>query len=321
MDNEVPEPLSFLFKGKGSGSINFKRNMNKYFPLNKDNTLDVNYVIEEVVSMQKEMFPGGNIESTQSFFRDIQGLFESPIHFSSKSETGYHSFEHTLQATLCFVRLIYNRHFLKIEPVLTEEKFLIGLAAILMHDVGFLKDAGDAGSSGAKYTFAHETRSCRYGRQYLQEKNWCPVDILSVEMLIGCTGPRSVISKISFLDSLDEAMGYCLCTADYLGQMSDSCYLDKLYILYKEFEESDNFFDIPSERRRYKSAYDLIRKTPGFWLFVLNEKLIKDCKSAYKFLSYPYPDGPNPYLESIESNISKIQNLINENIFFSSSPL
>ena len=39
-------------------------------------------------------------------------------------------------------------------------------------------------------------------------------------------------------------MGQAVCTADYVGQMSDPKYPDKLEVLFREFEESFRYQEI-----------------------------------------------------------------------------
>jgi hypothetical protein len=273
---------------------------------------DVDAVAREVLMLHGSLFPEADGAFIQKVFKDVSGLFLARLGVGRSVDEGYHSLTHTLRTTLCLARMLFYRHFLGHEPVLTHEKFVFGITAMMMHDVGFLKDIGDKEGTGAKYSFAQESRSSQFARKYCQELGWSPVDILSLEKIIAATGPRSLLSKFSFLDSSDEILGYCVCSADYLGQMSDPRYVDKLYVLYKELEEADNFRGTPVQKRRYKSPMDLLRKTPGFWMYVLNTKLIKDCKQAYRYLSYPYPDGKNPYLESIQANIYKVRKILDD---------
>ena len=50
--------------------------------------------------------------------------------------------------------------------------------------------------------------------------------------LIACTGLRVVIDNIKFQSKTEKLLGCMLGTADYLGQMSDRTYLEKLLFLY-----------------------------------------------------------------------------------------
>jgi len=84
-------------------------------------------------------------------------------------------------------------------------------------------------------------------------------------------------------------------------------YPDKLPALYREFEESDDYLGVPPEKRVFKSAHDLLSKTPLFWSKVVEPKLQEDFNDLYRYLARPFPDGPNRYLESIERNLSLVR--------------
>jgi len=148
----------------------------------------------------------------------------------------------------------------------------------------------------------------------LSELNWPKRDIEWVVHLISCTGPRSQINEIRFEDDGERFLGMAVCTADYLGQMADYQYIKKLPILYQEFEESDDYQNIPVEKRMFKSAADLMRKTPGFWQFVLHKRLGENCGGVYKYLARPAENEEpvNPYLEKVNRNITKLEALLNK---------
>lgn len=155
-------------------------------------------------------------------------------------------------------------------PILTSKEFQIGLTGILFHDVGYLKvNEG----TGAKYTFVHERRSCEIIDIYLSEKDWSKHDIFAIQHLISCTGPRSNINAIPFHNKAERMMGEAVCTADYIGQMSDYNYVQKLPALYLEYEESDDSREIPSCNRLFKSKEELLTGTPYFWQIIAIQKL------------------------------------------------
>ena len=225
-------------------------------------------------------------------------------------DTKYHDLEHTLQATLCWVRMMTNRHRLKAEPAMSARDFQIGFMAILNHDIGYLKEASDVGGTGAKYTFVHEKRSCEIMGVMLKEQGWLPMEIEAVQHLISCTGPAANIEKLAFASPLEKMLGESVRTADYLGQMSDPRYVIKLPVLYQEFEESDGFRNIPPEKRMFKSLHDLLQNTPAFWENIVRKTLNETCHGLYKFLANPYPDGRNPYLEKVEENINIVRQMV-----------
>jgi len=125
--------------------------------------------------------------------------------------------------------------------------------------------------------------------------------------MISCTGPQAVIEEVPFRDGAEKVLGQMLCTADYLGQMSDPGYIDKLPSLFKEFEESDAYRGIPLDQRYFRSANELLRRTPAFWTNQVLPRLNHACEGLYQYLADPYPEGGNPYLEAIERNMELLK--------------
>ena len=118
------------------------------------------------------MFPGADpmfvprvfgwaIECFTGNYRDYQAV-----------DARYHDFEHTLQGTLCLVRLLHGRHLAGAQPPLTQPMFQLGLVAMLLHDTGYLKKREDTQGTGAKYTVTHVHRSAEFAAQLLKEKGF-----------------------------------------------------------------------------------------------------------------------------------------------------
>ena len=278
-----------------------------HYSIDDIDSSDEQFVAGRIEDLHRQIFP----EKDQSFIRRyiqyLSKMFRGEHPKYQKMDTRYHDLEHTFQATLCWVQLVVNRHKAGVEPMMSAEDFEIGYVAILFHDIGYLKEMGDHEGTGAKFTFVHEIRSAEMVEEYLEMIEWPKERIVKVRHLISCTGPRSVIDAIPFRSRLERIIGEAVCSADYIGQMSDPGYVDKLSVLFDEFEESDDYRGVPKEQRLFKDRDALIRGTPGFWQNVILDKLEADCHGLYRFLAEPYPDGPNPYLESIERNIDRVQ--------------
>ena len=164
-------------------------------------TKDPTAVEMEVQSAYLTMFPDGDplfvprvfgwaIECFTGGYRDYQAV-----------DARYHDFEHTLQGTLCMVRLLRGRHFAAAEPILTQRMFELGLLAILLHDTGYLKKREDTEGTGAKYTVVHVRRSAEFAGQLLAEKGFTASEIQSVQDMIQCTGVDAALKKYSWIDS------------------------------------------------------------------------------------------------------------------------
>ncbi|RME95997.1 MAG: hypothetical protein D6766_01795 [Verrucomicrobia bacterium] len=221
----------------------------------------------------------------------------------------YHDVEHTMQGALCMARLLERRHRLGAEPVLTEEQFRLGLLAMLMHDTGYLKHAGDTEGTGAKYTAIHVRRSAEFAANCLAARGYTDEEITAVQHMIQCTGLGADPRRIPFKHAWERMLGCALATADLLGQMAAPDYVDKLPILYEEFAEAAAFTggQLPTATT-FDSAEELIRRTPEFWENYVRPRLDNELERLYRFLNDPWPDGPNPYVQAIEANIRRIRN-------------
>ena len=76
----------------------------------------------------------------------------------------------------------------------------------------------------------------------------------------------------------------------------------KLPILFAEFAESARY---SGTKTMFESAEHLQKMTPMFWEKYVRPKIEKDFQGNFRFLSDPYPDGPNAYLAAIEANIGR----------------
>jgi hypothetical protein len=271
-------------------------------------TKDPTAVQAEVQIACRTMFPdadplfvprvfGWAIECFTGNYRDYQAV-----------DARYHDFEHTLQGTLCLARLLCGRHAAGAQPLFTQRMFQLSMAAILLHDTGYLKKRDDRAGTGAKYTVTHVRRSAEFAGQLLQEKGFTPGDIKAVQNMISCTGVNAALSVIPFQGEWEKMGGFALGTADLLGQMAAADYVDKLPVLYAEFAEAVSYSkDRTQFVAMFTSAADLMRKTPTFWEKFVRMKLDRDFGGLHQFLNDPYPAGPNPYFQRIEANLERLR--------------
>lgn len=236
----------------------------------------------------------------------VENLFSGNHSEYQAMDTAYHDITHTLQATLCLTELICHRHQNNTLPQITAQDFRRAFVAVLMHDIGFLKKNGDNDGTGAKYSHLHEKRSCTIARKMLEGRDWSNDDILFVENLISSTGPRADLTQIKYRSEAERLLGQIVCTADYIGQMSDPRYPDRLESLFKEFEESYRYQQLPPSQWPFKSFESLLRGTPAFWEHFVRRKLNVECAGLWRHLECPVT-GNNPYMESLLSNLAKIR--------------
>jgi hypothetical protein len=270
-------------------------------------TKDPTVVEVEVQAAYLAMFPRGDRLFVPKVFGWVIDCFTGNYDGYLPIDARYHDFEHTLQVTLCLTRLLRQRHAAKATPEMTQRMFELTIIAILMHDTGYLKLRDDTQGTGAKYTLIHVARSADFARRLLREKNFSEAEIDAVRNMIRCTGVNADLSAIPFQAEWEKVLGFALASADLLGQMAADDYVDKLPILFEEFAESARHqTGDPKATGMFKSAEDLIRKTPLFWEKYVVSKITNDFLGVYRYLSQPYPEGPNWYVQRIEQNIARV---------------
>ncbi len=253
------------------------------------------------------LYPNSTLELVPTVFRDVVTFFSGAHPDYAAVDLRYHDLEHTLQATLCTALILEGRQAAREMPRVDAHHFELAIVAALLHDAGYLKLHSDTQGTGAKYTFCHVVRGCAFAASYLPTVGGYSSDVETVMAAINCTGPMNEISRLHFHGPIDEVIGCAVATADFLGQMAAADYPDELTILFEEFQESDEFLRVPPHERMFKSAYELIARTPQFWHRFVYPKLESDFQAIYRFLAHPYPDGANPYLNAIEANIAEVR--------------
>jgi hypothetical protein len=234
----------------------------------------------------------------------VETLFAGRHPGYQKADLKYHNLEHTLFATQCFIDLAKGRVQHGLAPVFGPREFTLGYAAIMLHDIGYLKATDDMGGTGAKYTTTHVVRSCAMADVFLKQLGCVASEIEGIKNAIRCTGITSKIDQISFDSDVARLTGCMVATADYLGQMADPGYPDKLPGLFAEFEESNDFSGVPADQRVFRSVKDLKSKTGGFWSGFVLPKLKGEYEGVYRSLALP--DGTNPYLQAVDRNLAVI---------------
>ena len=271
-------------------------------------TKDPTAVEVEVQAAYLAMFANGDPLFVARVFGWALECFTGSYGDYQAVDARYHDLEHTLQGTLCMVRLLHGRHVAGAQPVLTERMFHLGLLAILLHDTGYLKKHDDTEGTGAKYTVIHVARSADFAAGLLAEKGFSATDIKAVQNMILCTGINAHLDEIPFQSELEKVVGFALATADLLGQMAADDYAEKLPILYAEFAEAARFSkDKNSFVSSFTNAKDLMERTPEFWSGYVLPRLNHEFGGLQRFLSVPYPEGPNYYLHRIEANIERVR--------------
>lgn len=271
-------------------------------------TADPLAVAQEVKAAYLSLFPDGEESFVPRVFGWAQDCFLGQFTDYQAIDARYHDLEHTMQGALCMIRLLRQRQMTGAVPQITRSQFELGLLAILLHDTGYLKKKDDLDGTGAKYTLIHVDRSAEFAANLLSEKGYGREQIQAVQNMIHCTGVNLNLNAIPFTCEAEKITGFALGTGDLLGQMAADDYVEKLPELYSEFAEAAQF--APGKMSNvglFSSADDLLHKTPKFWQYFVRPKLDKDFAGLYRYLNDPFPDGPNYYLDRIESNIARLR--------------
>lgn len=214
--------------------------------------LDVMTEVREIVRL---MFPHFDFGWVMQVYQDITKLFHGDYPGYRKCNTAYHDWRHTEDCLLATVRLIHGAqlngcHF-------SERGVSLGIIAAIMHDTGYIQKWADKEGTGAKYTLIHVERSIDFLETYFVDRGHAQKDFHFCRDCLKCTGVDVEIKQIQFESLENEIMGKILGTADLIGQMSDTNYLEKLPHLYQEFLEGGI--------TGYASELDFLEKTFNFW--------------------------------------------------------
>ena len=259
-----------------------------------------------VTSIHGEIFSKGERDFVAKVFGWAVDAFGGRYRDYQPIDARYHDLEHTLQGTLCYAQILRGRQRAGATPAVPQRMFELGLLAILLHDTGYLKVRGDNEGTGAKYTLIHVSRSANFAQQILAEKGFTTEDAGIVMRMIRCTGVNVKIEAIPFQGEVERTVSFCIGTADLLGQMAATDYVDKLPILFAEFAESARY---SGTKGMFESAEQMLKMTPMFWEKYVQPKLEKDFQGVFRFLNEPYPDGPSAYLTHIAANIERTRKL------------
>ncbi|WP_319541467.1 HD domain-containing protein [uncultured Pseudodesulfovibrio sp.] len=264
-------------------------------------------VRRETEEILREFFPDYEGVIFRNAFEDVEKLFFGLYPGYRASNTKYHDFEHTCSVVLATVRLIYGA--LVDGESFAEEECLKGILAALFHDVGLIQTADDTMGTGAKYTVGHEERSIMFMRSIL-DGVMSRDDQDDIADCIRCTILAMSPSKVAFASENIRTMGYFLGSADLLAQIADRYYLEKLFLLFEEFQEAR----IPG----YDSAMDLLAKTSTFYQEVVRIRLDKEFLRVDRYMELYFSNrrgvDKDLYSEAIDRNLSYLESILSGDI-------
>jgi hypothetical protein len=256
-------------------------------------------------------FPGTPSGLLGELFLQVDLLFTGLYPGYQRSDSAYHDLAHTCAATEATARLLDGHRKGGRPPQLTMRDVELAIAAVMLHDSGYIKETGDSEGTGAKYTLTHVARSAEYAGRILRALGLGADEVTTVRTAIQCTGVNVRMSQLTFRTPAERYIGCVIGTADILSQMAAPDYPERLPALYQEYREAATH-----ERLRgagidnYRNVEDLMRRTRGFYQDHVQRLLTKEWGKVYEEYAHHFGNGTNSYLTAVETNLQRIDQLL-----------
>ncbi len=169
--------------------------------------------------------------------------------------TEYHDLDHTVDTFLLMARLLHGAALCGSR--FTGRQLLVGLAAALLHDAGYIQETTDRSGTGAKYSITHVERSMEFIRVHGHAFALAAGEIEPARAVVLYTDLGVALETAPCPEEWVRPLGELLAAADIFAQMADRLYLEKLLFLFHEFQEG--------LVGGYTDELDLLRKTIGFY--------------------------------------------------------
>lgn len=209
----------------------------------------------EVIAILRLISSSFPTDSIRPVFNSANDLYHGNFPGYSACNTGYHDFRHASATFLAMTRLIHGAAL--DNCVFSASNIVAGLAAAILHDVGYIQEADDPEGTGAKHKALHEQRSMDFLSRHGQAFGLSADEISAGRSIILCTDMQEDIASISVASRQIKFLAKLLASADLLAQLSDQIYLEKLLFLFHECREAGV--------GNYKSESDIIEKALPFY--------------------------------------------------------
>lgn len=242
----------------------------------------------------------------QQAITDLARAFSGEYPGLLRCDTHYHDLRHAFDSGLAMARLIDGQAAATAADSaehINAEHALLGVVLALYHDIGMLRRASEAHLQGAQLTPVHEARGVEFMHDYLQRSSLAHLSRKAALIMV----TRLDWHMPSDMNRLDRALSCLLGTADIQSQLADRCYLEKCRdFLYLEFSA---FGLAGSPGLPYPDPETLLKNTPNFYTSLLRRRIQVEYAGADKFMRRHF-DGDCPYDESIQRNISFLEELL-----------
>ena len=281
---------------------------------NHVNVEDPGHVGASVVALFAGRYPGADLGPLAHAYADTRALFSGAYPGYLPCDTLYHDLRHTLDVSLAMARLVegHDRTHLEVDR-LGARRAMLGVIISLLHDSGYLKRSSEQDvGNGAVFTKVHVSRSADFLARYLPTIGFAAEAEVATR-LVHFTGYEFEIEDIDVADPKDRLLGFMIGTADLIAQMSDRAYLEKCRdFLYDEFVwggiAREKLLD-GREVVTYRSAEDLIRKTPDYYQNVARRRIDQKLGGVDRYATAHF-DGANPYETAITHTMGFLRHVL-----------
>ncbi|MCE9570793.1 MAG: hypothetical protein K8R10_12490 [Rhodocyclales bacterium] len=264
-------------------------------------TRDTQEIEARVGGIVHSFAPGHDLGRVASTFQLLDCALDGGLPGYQKLKTLYHNRSHANEVVLCAARMLHGLHLAG--QGLDADHIDATLIGALMHDVGYLMTDEEASGTGAQFTDTHVLRGVDFVRTHLSD---LPPDVLeATTKVILLTDHRKPSSWVRFDNRQQQRAAYATATADVIGQMANREYLERLLLLYFEFEEAQlgGFADIHAMLEGTTAFYRKIKARLDEDLNGLSSHLARHFKAEQD-------TARNFYTESIDRNIDYLGHVV-----------
>ncbi len=260
-------------------------------------------VFAEVLQIMKLTDKYLDTTPVENVFRHICALYRGNYRGYRRCNTHYHDLRHVTDVLLALARLMHGAHVAGV--TINRDEMNIALISALMHDTGYIQKEGDRDGTGGKYTQTHVTRSIDFMEEYSRNHGIGSAESALCRSLILGTSLSVDFEQISFSSPTRAMLGKFVATADFLGQIADRLYLEKLLFLYREFQEAHLL--------GYDSEHELLVKTIGFY-DLMQTRLLHTLSNVQQYMQHHFrvrwQIDRDLYKEAVNHNIAYLGNLL-----------
>jgi hypothetical protein len=278
------------------------------------NTVDVSdpaAVAAVVTRILGARHPGFDLAPLAVLFRDFSRLYSGTYPGFRACDVPYHNTQHVLDVTLAMARLLDGYESSRTQgPVLGPEMVMIGIAAALFHDSGYIRRTRDTRSkNGAVYTRVHVSRGIRFITGYLPQVGLEHM-VPPCSRILQFTGHEVDPSDLAVANEQEHLLGKLLGTADLIAQMADIAYVQKCRdYLYQEFAAGGLAGKGSGGTYKgavYRSPEQLLQQTPEFIRTAIAVRLDGHFNGVYRYATDHF-EGRDLYMDAIRENCRSLE--------------